>query len=86
MKLWLLRPRPNLPEKDDPWEGFGALVGVVVRAETELLARRLIVQGKGVYVGSEGELAWLSARYSICTPIEVEAAPAGVILFRDVRS
>ena len=42
MKLWLLRPREDLPYDKDPWEPwYDKAFGFVVRAETEERARAI---------------------------------------------
>jgi hypothetical protein len=45
MKLWLLKPRRDLPSGDDPWAlEWDKAWGFVVRAETEEDARRIATE------------------------------------------
>lgn len=42
MKLWILRPKENLSEQNNPWEPwYDKAFGFVVRAETEEHARQI---------------------------------------------
>jgi hypothetical protein len=79
MKLWLLKPRDNLPENDNPWEPWDKkALGFVVRAETEAQARRLA----HLHAGAENHSAitpWLEPDYSSCTELAAAGEP-GIVM------
>ena len=80
MTLWLLRPRGNLGEYN-PWEPwFDKAFGFVVRADTELQARKIAHMYAGDEVGLRRTgLAWMSPRYSTCEPLEHDG-PQGMVI------
>ncbi len=48
MKLWLLRPREDLPRDSNPWiPEWNNTFGFVIRAESEEQARALAITGYG---------------------------------------
>jgi len=64
MKLWLLRAREDLPEREkkgdsekavNPWEPwYDKAFGFVVRAESADQARRIVTDARGDYPEDEG--------------------------------
>lgn len=87
MKLWILRPRPDLPKGfKNPWDPwYDKAFGFVIRAETEAEAREYAsnrhVTGDEA---SEYSEVWLSPDYTYCLELEIEGK-VGVII-RDFRS
>jgi len=86
MKIWLLRPKDNLPEDDrenNPWEPwYDKAFGFVVRAETELLAREIAGKNGGDETDGKtwhGGNPWLDPLYSTCEELLGPGKP-GVIL------
>jgi hypothetical protein len=79
MKLWLLKPRDNLPENDNPWEPWHKkALGFIVRAEDEAHARHLA----HLHAGAENHSAiepWMDGDYSTCNEL-TGAGEEGVIL------
>ena len=92
MKLWLLKPRENLPEDDNPWNPwYDKAFGFVVRATDRAQARALANKAGGDETGPtshsvyrHGGDAWLHPKYSTCEELIAEG-PEGVVL-RDFRS
>ncbi len=88
MKLWLLRPRDDLPEQDDPWwNRRDSVQGFVVRADTEEQARELA----HLHAAQENSSAaftaapWLDPKYSVCQQLLPDVGIEGVII-RDLLS
>jgi len=89
MKLWLLRPKSNnLPEDEyhNPWfPWYDKCFGFVVRAETELEARKIAQENAGDeknnYRGSNvfGKKAWLDKTLSSCEELR-ENGEKGMII------
>lgn len=93
MKLWLLRPRENLPIADDPWEPwYNKCFGMVIRAATEKKAREMAASNKksprGLPypkpAGDEGGAPWLDQHYSTCTELDQSGEPE--VIMTDVHS
>jgi hypothetical protein len=83
MKLWLLRPRDDLPEQEDPWWNRRDTVhGFVVRADTEQQARELA--HKNAAQENRGSVCtaapWLDPRYSVCEQLLPDVGVEGVII------
>ena len=91
MPLWLLRPRDDLVEADDPWvPWYDKAFGFVVRATTEAIARQLANAHGGAEVGPltmdpyrAGGDPWLDAAYSTCEVLSVDGPDAWIV--RDIR-
>ena len=78
MKLWILMPLDDLPEKHgaNPWHPwYDKKFGCLVRAENEADARRFASES----CSDEGEEAWLDENYSICYQL-TEDGEVGEIL------
>lgn len=95
MKLWLLRPRDDLPSDpvSNPWEPwYDKCFGMIIRAESETAARLLAAKqrtGFGHYVSfehacNEGGGAWLTEKLSTCVEISADGEPE--VIMRDVAS
>ena len=81
MKLWLLSPIENL--QDSPWEPwYDKVFGFVIRAETEMEARRIADENYGDE-NFEGSKPWLHSEFSTC----IELTPDGEseLILRDKR-
>jgi hypothetical protein len=84
VKLWILRPREDLPG-DDPWSpGFDKTFGFVVCAELEEDARRLADSEAGgensrLFAWAPLSHPWLDALYSTCEELLATDEP-GIIL------
>ena len=78
MKLWILKPRTDIPEKEDPWiPWFDKCFRAVVRAETEEKARQLLAdEGNGEetdpYYKDIALSPWLTASKSMCIELLTE--------------
>lgn len=86
MKLWLLEARKGLPDGDNPWERwYSTITSFVIRAETEMDARRLATENgrdeveEFTIVGYIATAAWSDAKYSTCVEL-VADGDEGVIL------
>jgi hypothetical protein len=79
MKLWLLKPRGDLPENDNPWEPWDhKALGFVVRSEDEAAARRLAHEH--AYAENHNAMTpWLDADYSTCEPLR-DDGPAMIVM------
>ncbi len=65
--LWLLRPKEDLPENDDPWEPwFDKVFGFVIRADSEMEARVIANGNAGDENYEKVSKPWLEAKYSTC--------------------
>jgi len=95
MKLWVLRPRLEVLEREaHPWTPpFDKTMAVLVRAETEADARGLAQtnagnEGQGIYARwglSEDELAedvWLESEWTICNELTAEGDPGVILVVR----
>jgi hypothetical protein len=95
MQLWILRPQFEVLEREaHPWTPpWDKTMGVLVRAETELEARRLAQtkeghEGKGIYsrLGlPEDELAddvWLKPEWTACEELTGEGEPGVILVVR----
>lgn len=83
MKLWILRPRQNLPIGDDPWEPwYDKCFGFVIRAASEDDARRIANSGAGDenQRGRVDLKPWLDAKYSTCEPLEADTEDPGIVI------
>jgi hypothetical protein len=82
MKIWLLKNREDLPEKeaDNPWyPWYDKIFGQVVRAETEQQARQIATEQAADEAKGEFKDAWLNSQYSTCVELSADGEP-GVIL------
>lgn len=88
MKLWLLRPRDDLPENDDPWEpDYDKSHGFIIRAADEDQARAIAMQNAGDekygrrddMLGSDTTTPWLDGKYSTCDELSVDGE-AGMLM------
>ena len=69
MKLWLLRPREDLPRRNNPWDPpYDKKHGFVIRADTEQQAREL-AHHRGEDENRSTLSPWLLAKYSTCTEL-----------------
>ena len=90
MKLWLLRPQPDLEQS--PWEPwYDKAFGFVVRAETEQEARELADEHGGDerrdmarFLETSRPDAWSNPVYSTCIELAVEGKAEMII--RDFKS
>ncbi len=88
MKLWLLRPKKDLPKDDSPWDPwYDKVFGFVVRAETEEEARRLANEQGGDETGEirtivyrTGGNPWLDSKYSTCEILTEDGEPEVIII------
>jgi organic radical activating enzyme len=90
MKLWLLQPKDNLPD-DNPWEPwYDKAFGFVIRAETEMKARKIANKNGGTETGKisykvyrTGGDPWLDPELSTC----IELTPDGKeqLIISDIR-
>ena len=82
MKLYLLRPREDMPERS-PWEPwYDKCFGFVVRAESETEAREFADAGAGSENDDEKEgtlRPWLDKELSDCEELS-DAGEAGVVI------
>ena len=89
MKLWILKPREDLPDNHygpdydpeiNPWSGsYDMMLGFVVRAETEVKARAIAHEGGDLEIHHGAKDAWTSALYSTCEEL-LAKGEAGLIL------
>lgn len=92
MKLWLLRPKPDIPEENDPWEPwYDKAFGFVVRAESEERARTLANDSGGNETGEittnvyrMGGDPWLDPDFSTC--VELTNVGVEAVIICDLRS
>jgi hypothetical protein len=83
MKLWLLRPRDDLSEQDDPWwNRHEKAHGFVVRADTEQQAREIAHQNAGDEnrASAPTDAPWLDPKYSTCKLLLPDIGMEGVIV------
>lgn len=88
MKLWLLLPRTDLNKDDNPWEPwYDKAIGFVVRADTEVDARRIANTHGGDETGlirrdvyRTGGDPWLTANWSTCEELAACEGEAGLVL------
>ena len=81
MKLWILRPRRDLEEGNDPWKPwYDKSFGFIIRAETETQARVIADsngadENRGEFLRqkiADTKNPWLSAMYSTCEILSSE--------------
>jgi hypothetical protein len=88
MKLYILRPKDNLPKDDNPWiPWFDKCFGFVIRAASEADARRIADANAGDenrFSNAKIGNPWLDANYSTCEELDNNGGE-GVIL-RDFAS
>jgi len=79
MKLYLLKPREDLVEKDNPWNPwYDKYFGFVVRAETVKKAREYA--NRDAADENMGTInPWLLSKYSTCKVLKETGKP-GVII------
>jgi hypothetical protein len=81
MKLWLLKPAPNLPDDNNPWYPCEYKChGMVLQEETELLARELASRGSC----NEGCYVWLDSKLTTC--IELIPTDEPGLIIQDIHS
>ena len=79
MKLWILRPKPNLPRELDPWRGkYDRSDGFIVAATSEQEARRL-ADKDACDENMCGRNPWLNPDFSTCKVL-VPGQEPGVIM------
>jgi hypothetical protein len=78
MKLWILRPIKTMNSPWDPW--YDKCFGMVIRAESEKLARSLASR----HCGAEGSEPWQNPTQSSCEIIDREGPE--VVLISDIAS
>lgn len=92
MKLWILRPKQNLPKEDNPWEPwFDKAFGFVVCARNEQAARQLAHADAGDENGrnffnpkrANTPDPWLSENYSTC--VVLTASDKEEIIIKDFQ-
>ena len=81
MKLFILRPREEVLDLEDrkcnPWEPwYDKTFGLVIRAETEDIARRIAA---AIAVDREGGDAWLESQFSTCKVL-TEEGEEGIVI------
>lgn len=84
MKLWLLQPRDDVLEDDNPWHPlYDKVFGFVVRAQSERRAHAFATEQARNEVDEAlpeaRKDAWLNAAFSTCVELTAEGEP-GVIL------
>ena len=88
MKIFELRPKQDLDKNDNPWEPwYDKCFGFIVRAETEVKARKYAAKNAGDEDKSEyvdGKYirinhVWLEEKYSTCVELNSEG-DAGIIM------
>lgn len=85
MTLYILHPRSDLPEDDNPWEPwFDKTFVLVVRAKNEAEARLIANEHSGSEVWEpldrEGtRKLWLDPKYTTCEPLDHDGEPGLVI-------
>lgn len=88
MMLWLLRPKEDLPEDDNPWDPwFDKVFGFVIRADSEMEARVIANGNAGdenyerfsVEKASNTTTPWLESKYSTCEQLNQDGQ-SGMIL------
>jgi len=86
--LWLLRPKKNLGNDDNPWEPwFDKCFGFVIRAKGEKRAREYADTNAGDENRAEflrKQIAktkhpWLNSDYTTCIPLTSEG-PEGIVI------
>lgn len=88
--LWILKPKDNLQENDNPWgPWYDKAFGFVVRANSENEARQFANsdagdENRGEFLSKEiskTKTPWLDVEYSTCEPLEDhEGSERGVIM------
>lgn len=76
MRLWILRPLDEDKEPFNPW--YNKTFGVVVRAETEVIARALAVS----VAWKEGQGVWLDPSITSCYELHSDDDPEVIIVDR----
>ena len=97
VKLWLLTPKENLPDDDNPWKPwYDKCFGMVIREETEERARETATWMSREECNTENyeEIpwirkeayanAWKDSRYSDCIELKPEGEPKTILM--DVKS
>lgn len=81
MKIYILRPKEDLPDSDDPWEPYyDKSFGFIVRANSEKEARGFADAGAGdENCGEKTANPWLDERYTTCEELSV-MGDKGVIM------
>lgn len=77
MKLWLLRPKEDLPKSDNPWEPwYDKCFGCVVRAENMERAREITQKENGHDLKDD---AWINPKYSNCIELTKDGPEEEII-------
>ena len=93
MKLWVLRPKENLTEGDNPWDPwYDKAFGFIVSASSEQDARLIAHENagdenRGRFLCKEipkTTSPWLDEKYSTC--VELEPLQEGGMIMQDFRS
>ena len=88
MKLWVLRPALDLPDKDNPWEPwYDKTFGFVIRAGSAQEARAIAHknakdENRGEFMGrktSNTTTPWIDPNYSTCCELRGGKRP-GVVM------
>jgi hypothetical protein len=74
MRLWVLK-------RHIAYVGKGEMAGIVVRAKTNIDARRVAAE----HAGSEGSAIWLQGVESSCEPLSASLACSEDVILRDIR-
>lgn len=91
MKLWILKPREDLPKEDNPWNPwYDKAFGFIVAAETEKGARRVAsecsgTENPGYNHDDFTNCPWEFEEYSSCKILVPEDYECGLVLM-DFRS
>jgi hypothetical protein len=93
VKIWLLRPRNDLPVTDNPWDPwYDKAFGFVVIAASEAQARELAMvdagdEKRGEFMSEKTantKTPWLDEQYSTC--VELTADGDERVVIRDFAS
>lgn len=95
MKLWLLAPRGDLSDDNNPWKPwYDKVFGFLVCAETAEEARQVANENAGDETVAWDNVAkkytrddltpWLNSRFSTCVELLPEGEPR--VILRDFRS
>ena len=86
MKLWLLQPVENLPDKYNPFEPwYDKASGFVIRAETEKKARKIANKNGGDELGLDRkDKPWLDPKLTSCRELIPEGKEQ--LILKDFRA
>ena len=89
MKLYILSAREDLKDGDNPWDPwYDKMFNIVVRAETEIEARKIAQkdsadESRGEFLGgkiSNTTAPWLDSKYSICDELTSNGESGTIIV------